>query len=225
MDPSSNPQSIPTGSASAKDEKTTTYDPVKFNSRLSDEYKLLQDKIDKIGAFRFTIKGWAVTIVGVVSAAASALSGSRLTIIISVALAAIVIFFFELEVEQIRLSRLFGDRARELERLFRSIDRGQRFRVLPPVPYTAHEIAKASYQRQISNGGRSWIARGRARVKEVWKLGRAAHRGFYVMLLILTMLPLLHHRQEITDFLTQMLRIMNDTGRGIISQFERSSGK
>jgi hypothetical protein len=28
-----------------------------------DEYKILQDKIDKIGAFRFTIKGWSITVV------------------------------------------------------------------------------------------------------------------------------------------------------------------
>jgi hypothetical protein len=32
-------------------------------SRLMDEYKILQDKIDKIGAFRFTIKGWSITVI------------------------------------------------------------------------------------------------------------------------------------------------------------------
>ncbi|MGB6942140.1 MAG: hypothetical protein WBE37_07090 [Bryobacteraceae bacterium] len=31
--------------------------------QLSSEYKILQDKIDKIGAFKFTIRGWSVTIV------------------------------------------------------------------------------------------------------------------------------------------------------------------
>jgi hypothetical protein len=32
-------------------------------SRLMDEYKIIQDKIDKIGAFRFTIKGWSITVI------------------------------------------------------------------------------------------------------------------------------------------------------------------
>lgn len=31
--------------------------------RLTDEYKIVQDKIDKIGGFRFQVKGWAITIV------------------------------------------------------------------------------------------------------------------------------------------------------------------
>ncbi|WP_157477658.1 hypothetical protein [Granulicella tundricola] len=32
--------------------------------RLGDEYKILQDKIDKIGAFRVTIKGFSATALG-----------------------------------------------------------------------------------------------------------------------------------------------------------------
>ncbi|HXM22643.1 MAG TPA: hypothetical protein VN948_15405 [Terriglobales bacterium] len=32
-------------------------------SRLLEEYKILQDKIDKIGGFRFTIKGWSITVI------------------------------------------------------------------------------------------------------------------------------------------------------------------
>ena len=40
-------------------------------SRLADEYRIIQDKIDKIGAFRFTIKGWSVTvIIGAIAAGA-----------------------------------------------------------------------------------------------------------------------------------------------------------
>lgn len=48
----------------------------KFRRRLTDEYKLLQDKIDKIGGFRFTIKGWSVTAVIAASAAGSAATRS-----------------------------------------------------------------------------------------------------------------------------------------------------
>ena len=46
--------------------------PRKLITSLSDEYKILQDKIDKIGAFRFTIKGWSVTVIAVSVAAGSA---------------------------------------------------------------------------------------------------------------------------------------------------------
>ena len=38
-----------------------------------DEYKILQDKIDKIGGFRFTIKGWSVTAVIAANIAADVL--------------------------------------------------------------------------------------------------------------------------------------------------------
>src|SRR6267154_5661686 len=34
-----------------------------FVDKLENEYKILQDKIDKIGAFRFTIKGWSITVI------------------------------------------------------------------------------------------------------------------------------------------------------------------
>jgi hypothetical protein len=39
---------------------------------MMDEYKILQDKIDKIGGFRFTVKGWSVTITTAALAAAGA---------------------------------------------------------------------------------------------------------------------------------------------------------
>src|SRR5437867_1075451 len=37
-----------------------------YPNRLWDEYKLVQDKIDKIGAFQFQVKGWSVTLLGAV---------------------------------------------------------------------------------------------------------------------------------------------------------------
>jgi hypothetical protein len=51
------------------------FEPDDFKKRLTDEYKILQDKIDKIGSFRFTIKGWSVSAV----LAASAAAGSATT--------------------------------------------------------------------------------------------------------------------------------------------------
>jgi hypothetical protein len=82
-----------------------------FRKRLTDEYKILQDKIDKIGAFRFTIKGWSVTAMVAATAGASAAGRLLLVATISLGLAAMLVFFFLLEVEQVRLSWLFGNRA------------------------------------------------------------------------------------------------------------------
>lgn len=44
-----------------------------YGRRIADEYKLLQDKMDKIGTFRFTIKGWAIAGIGIASTAAFAI--------------------------------------------------------------------------------------------------------------------------------------------------------
>ena len=188
------PASPTAGSATAA---PPSYDQAEFRKRLSDEYKILQDKIDKIGAFRFTIKGWAIAIVGAVSASASAVYGPQTAFVISIILAVMVVFFFELEVEQIRLSRIFGERAKALENLFTSIDRGRRIDVPPPVPHTAHEIAKASYQRELANKKRSQIGRLRAGLIDLWRVGRFAHRRFYIVLFALTFLPMLRHSDEI----------------------------
>ena len=91
-------------------------------SYLSDEYKALQDKIDKIGAFRFTIKGWSVTVVvaGLIAGAASK-DGSP--VLIATVLDACLIFFFLFEREQVRISWKFGERVREIER---EVDRMRR---------------------------------------------------------------------------------------------------
>src|SRR3989442_1980617 len=91
---------------------------VDFKRRLTDEYKILQDKIDKIGAFRFTIKGWSVAGLVAASAAAGGAKSLLTVFTISLGLAVMLLFFFWLEKEQVRLSRLFGDRARRLENAF-----------------------------------------------------------------------------------------------------------
>src|SRR5690348_4567833 len=90
--------------------RQSTKDMEDLRKRVADEYKMLQDKIDKIGAFRFTIKGWAVAIVGAVSAASS-VTGAWTALFITICLACLVVFFFHLEVEQVHLSHLFGARA------------------------------------------------------------------------------------------------------------------
>jgi hypothetical protein len=78
------------------------------------EYKLLQDKIDKIGGFQFTIKGWSITLV------IAALFAGGATKLISIWMLAgvLLIFialFFAMEKKQINLSRSFAQRCRKIE--------------------------------------------------------------------------------------------------------------
>lgn len=80
--------------------------------RLMDEYKILQDKIDKIGAFRFTVKGWSVTIT---TAALAAAGAAKIPFYLPPLLVLLVVVFFLLEHEQLELSLRFGRRAREIE--------------------------------------------------------------------------------------------------------------
>lgn len=95
---------------------------------------MLQDKIDKIGAFRFTIKGWSVTAVIAASAASGGARSLVTVLTISIGLAVMLIFFFTMEVEHVRLSNLFGDRARRLENAFIRVDRKRRHASRLPFP-------------------------------------------------------------------------------------------
>src|ERR1017187_2044080 len=144
------PEGKPDPVARARKALDATYDVGSLKGRLSDEYKILQDKIDKIGSFRFTIKGWSVTAVIAASAAASTTGRLTTALTVSVGLVLMLAFFFWLEFEQVRLSWLFGDRAARLEDAFRQIDRGKGKDVHATfrVPYTAHESALARHRRK-----------------------------------------------------------------------------
>ncbi|MFL6352269.1 MAG: hypothetical protein ACJ74Z_10520 [Bryobacteraceae bacterium] len=161
-----------------------------LKKRILDEYKLLQDKMDKIGGFRFTIKGWSITAIAGASVASFATTGAGKApmMLVSTVLGLMVVFFFAFEVEQVRLSRLFGRRARALEKTLRDIDRGK-VPLLPRIPNTAHEIAKASYQRTLANSRRSVFDKIRSRIREDWKVGESADRWFYVVLLCIAFAP------------------------------------
>lgn len=223
MDPASLPPRIIEPSAPPTSSVKVTDELMDFRKRLSDEYKILQEKIDKIGAFRFTIKGWAIAIVGAVSAAAGAVNGLKIAVCISIILAMLVIFLFELEVEQIRLSRLFGERARTLEKLLSMPDPRRGSARLPSVPHTAHEIAKASYQRKLAKRKRSRIAHWRYSIQYLWKIGRSAHRGFYSVLLILTSIPILRRDQEIGLGVSAVVRAVDAIFQGAIGLLRGSN--
>jgi hypothetical protein len=163
---------------------------------MSDEYKILQDKIDKIGGFGFTIKGWSVTAVIAATAAGSTANRLLTVAMVSLGLAVMLIFFFRFELRQVRLSRLFGERARKLENTFKLIDRGdgrtKRARI--PVPYTAHEIILAGLERKLSgrdprkSSDENKLSR---RSAQWWGVARQADVLFYFVLICLAFLPLL----------------------------------
>lgn len=91
--------------------------------RLVDEHKMLQDKIDKIGAFRFTIKGWCVTLI-----VAAIFAGKAFAVVshwLWFSAAAVLLWsFFLYEKEQTDLRYRFGKRSMDIEgvitRLLRS---------------------------------------------------------------------------------------------------------
>jgi hypothetical protein len=85
-----------------------------FVDKLEGEYKILQDKIDKIGAFRFTIKGWSITVIlGAVFASASAVKIPALLWLGSLLLFLFLFFLFELQ--QTKLRHKFGQRCISIE--------------------------------------------------------------------------------------------------------------
>jgi hypothetical protein len=85
-----------------------------FVDKLEGEYKILQDKIDKIGAFRFTIKGWSITVI-LAAAFASASTVSIPGWLWLVSMLVFLGFFFWFEFEQIRLRHKFGQRCISIE--------------------------------------------------------------------------------------------------------------
>ena len=167
------------------------FEPGDFKQRLTDEYKILQDKIDKIGSFRFTIKGWSVTAVLAASAAGGSATSLTTVLTISLGLVVMILFFFSWELEQVKLSRLFGQRARKLESAFIRLDRdhGRSKRAPFPVPYTASEIALRGSRRHLAESPSF-----RERFTDRWRVWRQAHIRFYVVLFCLAFVPpLLHH--------------------------------
>jgi hypothetical protein len=186
------------------------FDEPEFRRRLADEYKILQDKMDKIGGFRFTIKGWSVTAVIAASAAGTASKSLLTATAISVGLAIMLVFFYKFELEQVKLSRLFGDRVRKLEETFRVLDRNKGTTESAPilVPYIAHEIGLAKYKQRLLSEEASrrpfrtteswghWLKR--------WHVFKQADVGFYLVLIALSFCPLLPRYQTIYSHFKQL---------------------
>jgi hypothetical protein len=83
---------------------------------LLDEYKLVQDKIDKFGAFKFVIRGWAMTVTSAIIAAiatAAILSSAALFVI------PVLLLFWALEAYELRTRVLLSSRALRIESALR----------------------------------------------------------------------------------------------------------
>lgn len=104
-----------------------------------DEYKVLQDKIDKIGTFKFQIKGWSATLLIAGIASGKALDTAWYALL---PLLILVLAFALLEGAQSQRGRQYGRRALELQnRIQRTL------RHFPsPVSYSP-EICQASILR------------------------------------------------------------------------------
>jgi hypothetical protein len=186
--------------ADALERSKSAYDEDDFKRRLSDEYKILQDKIDKIGAFRFTVKGWSIT--AVIAAAAAASGKSLPTVcIISVGLVLMLVFFFLLEQEQVRWSGIFGNRAGRLEDVFTKIryGKGAEIHGAFPVPYTAHELVLSGHRKK-SRPQSPHPQKASEILAAKWSEYKQAHVGFYFVLIMLALSLLLPHYHEIGTY-------------------------
>lgn len=153
------------------------YDDTTFMEHLLEEYSMLQGKVDTIGGFRISIKGWSVAALAA-AAAASTKVGPGKTLLLSGGLAVLIFIFFLLEFEQVRLSAIYSARAGRIERAIMSIKEGRgevRYRRMA-VPFTATEVALIRHR-----GG---YAESDSRLT----VARRSHMFLYAILLILALL-------------------------------------
>jgi len=110
--------------------------------QFSSEYKILQDKIDKIGAFRFTIRGWSVTLVvaSIAAAGSTKFVGTYLLFLIP-----FIILFALAERKQSVLERKFGARSFDIE--------SRIHRIIGTMQYPSQQNAAGSEKSTTANRG------------------------------------------------------------------------
>jgi len=109
---------------------------------MNGEYRILQDKLDKIGAFRFTIRGWSITLV--VASIFGAATAKLPTYYGLLGLIFILLTFFLMELAQKRHGHTFSRRLAKLERriwgLLRTASSDSEVFEGGMIPRIAHEI-------------------------------------------------------------------------------------
>jgi hypothetical protein len=86
--------------------------------QLEAEYKLIQDKIDGIGEFKFKVRGWLVTIL---AALLAALATDKVPIPFNFFVIVIPIIFHLLEREQAEIQSVLSERAKIIEKVISSL--------------------------------------------------------------------------------------------------------
>jgi len=168
-----------------------------FVDKLENEYKILQDKIDKIGAFRFTIKGWSITVI-LAAAFASASAVKIPAWLWLVSLFCFLVLFFLFELEQTTLRHKFGQRCILIESAITRVLR-------TAATSSGNAIVRAQFVKVrfvpgITNHLRKKSAASDFEERSWWRACREADVIFYAALGLLTLLFAVWHvtaaRQE-----------------------------
>lgn len=124
--------------------------------QMNSEYRILQDKIDKIGGFRFTIRGWSVTLV--IASIIAAGSSKGVSPYVLGLLFLFIYALYAVERKQNQYGLAFGDRALHLERRIREELRShsQGDPVVGFYPGIAHHLHSAR-RRQTVGAVRAWV--------------------------------------------------------------------
>lgn len=149
---------------------------------LWDEFKLLQDKIDKIGTFKFQIKGWAATLV------LAALIGSRLADApwyAALLLIPAIFLFLVLEEDQSLRGTQYGLYARELQNRIKAIQGIRDIERHPPLTCERSLLPKSADLNRIRRrSGLVWLMGGNA--SAALFLVRHSSLLFYLLLALLS---------------------------------------
>jgi hypothetical protein len=161
-----------------------------FVDKLENEYKILQDKIDKIGAFRFTIKGWSITVI-LAAAFAGASTAKIPAWLWVVSLFGFLVIFFFFELEQTTLRHTFGQRCIMIES---AITRVLRTAATSSGDTTVRtQFVKLRRVPGITNHLRRKSAGSDFEEWSKWRAFRAADGFFYAALGLLTLLFAVWH--------------------------------
>jgi hypothetical protein len=156
-----------------------------FVDKLENEYKILQDKIDKIGAFRFTIKGWSITVI-LAAAFASASTVKLPAWLWLVSLLGFLVLFFLFELEQTTLRHKFGQRCILIESAITHVLRTTATRSGDTIVRT--NFVKLRSVPGITNHLRKRAAGYDFKSWSRWRAFREADGFFYAALGVLTLL-------------------------------------
>jgi hypothetical protein len=157
-----------------------------FVDKLENEYKILQDKIDKIGAFRFTIKGWSITVI-LAAAFASASAVKIPAWLWLVSLFGFLVLFFLFELEQTTLRHKFGQRCILIESAITRVLRTAATRSRGDT-IVRTQFVKLRFVPGITNHLRKQSAGSDFEEWSKWRAFREADGFFYVALGFLTLL-------------------------------------